>query len=899
MAMISDDTEQDEVFLDSILTSWLLALKRSFSWKSEGRKLLELATSILKLEWGSVFLLEGNVLQCSAEWPPHKEGLCGERILLEEFPWLRERIEEGNTLFLSTLRDLPQEAWQERAFFESRAIRSLGFLPLTADREPLGAMVLATLTREKQWDERARKYLDSLSRLLAYTGETSQVVEELRREREFLRLILEEMPDTIIFLKDRESRFLWTSNFHLKILGISRVEEVIGKTDFDFFPEEQAREFFRDEQRVMETGEILIDKLERVYFADGTLHWVLTTKIPVRDEKGDITGVLGISRDVTHLKELEEKLSWERNLLLAIINAIPDHIYVKDREHRFLLVNRACTRHLGFSSPEKLIGKTDFDLHPPELARAYWEEEEGILTTGGATLNIERQADDFSTGVRKKIWITVHKVPVHNEEGKIVGMVGINRDITERKLMEEALRDSEREKVLILNALEDLVTYFEPDLRVVWANEAVFRNFGFAPQDFIGKQCHEVVERRNTPCPGCAVIRTFQSGRPEEGEVVSRDGTVWHQKAYPIFDDQGKVFRVVEVASNITERKKAEERIRYLTFHDSLTGLYNRFFFQEELKRLDTPRQLPLSIIMADVNNLKLMNDAFGHQKGDELLQRVASVLSRSCRKEDIVTRWGGDEFLILLPRTPSTIAQEIAERIRQLCQEESKTGDYIPVSIALGYATKEREEEDIQRTLSEAESRMYQNKLADAHSTRLALIFSLEQSLREIPGETETHYQRMREMVQKTGSALHLSPAELNALDLLARFHDLGKLGISRDILMKTGPLDEKDREEIKKHPEIGYRVAQALPELLPVAEGILAHHEHFDGSGYPRGLKGGEIPLIARIIAIVDAFEVLTSGRLYQKALTKEEALKEIQRNAWTQFDPWIVQVFLKVMS
>jgi diguanylate cyclase (GGDEF)-like protein/PAS domain S-box-containing protein len=609
-------------------------------------------------------------------------------------------------------------------------------------------------------------------------------------------------------------------------------------------------------------------------------------------------GTVFVFWDITHPENPKEWLE-EKGLFLKIINALPAHVYVKDTNHRFIFANEADARHHGFSSPEEMIGKTDFDLYPEELARRYWDEEEELLRTGKPLLNREREDPDLATGEQRKIWIATNKIPIFDERGTVTGIVGVNWDITELKRIAEALQASEREKVLILDALEDQVVYYEEGPKIVWVNRAVFRNFQLEPRNIIGKYCFEVFEKRDAPCPGCATMKAFKSGKPEEAEVISHDGTVWHQRAYPILDEEGRVFRVVTVSSNITARKRVEEHILYLTFHDPLTGLYNRLYFEDAVKRLDVPRQLPLSVVMADVNNLKLVNDAFGHAMGDKLLKKVAAILTRACRKEDIVARWGGDEFVILLPRTSAPASQDVLQRIQKFCEEESeKEGGPFPVSVALGCATKEREGEDIDAVLSEAENRMYRNKLVEAKSSRAALILSFEQSLREIPGEMETHYRRMRTLARRMGEALGFSQAELETLDLLTRLHDIGKVAIPRAILFKPGPLTQEEWEEVRKHPEIGYRIARVFPELLPVAEGILAHHERFDGTGYPRGLKGREIPLLARIIAIVDAFVAMTSDRPNRKALSRTEALEEITKGAGIQFDPDLVRVFLQVV-
>ncbi len=344
--------------------------------------------------------------------------------------------------------------------------------------------------------------------------------------------------------------------------------------------------------------------------------------------------------------------------------------------------------------------------------------------------------------------------------------------------------------------------------------------------------------------------------------------------------------------------KKVDEKLKYLTFHDQLTGLYNRAFFEEELKRLDTQRFLPISIIMGDVNGLKVTNDAFGHLAGDKLLQKVANTLRDVCRQEDIISRWGGDEFVILLPRTSLSEGQIIVERIKK--KFSKLRADPIKPSIALGYATKVEKAVDILKVLQTAEERMYRNKMVESKSARSSIIFSLEKALLEKNYETKGHIKRVKTLSRNLGKAIGLPDNDLVDLALLAVLHDIGKVSLPDNVLLKPGPLTDDEWKVIKKHPEIGYRIALTSDELVPIAENILAHHERWDGKGYPRGLKGEEIPLLARLLAIVDAYDIMTHERPYKKAVSKEEAIKELKKGAGKQFDGKLVKEFIeKVLS
>lgn len=340
--------------------------------------------------------------------------------------------------------------------------------------------------------------------------------------------------------------------------------------------------------------------------------------------------------------------------------------------------------------------------------------------------------------------------------------------------------------------------------------------------------------------------------------------------------------------------RERHSKVEFLSFHDQLTGLYNRRFFDEELKRLDVEQNLPLSLAILDVNGLKLTNDAFGHLVGDRVLQKVADIMTRECRAGDMIARVGGDEFVMLFPKTDSLQAATIVKRIGQAAVGEKV--DSINISVSYGLDAKTKTTEEITTVFKRSEDDLYRRKLSESTSMRHTTIEIIMNTLHEKSRREQQHSHRVSELCVAIATSLGLSHQDVSELRAAGLMHDIGKIAIDDGVLNKTEPLSDGERLVIKRHPEIGYRILSSVNAYAPLAEYVLAHQERWDGKGYPKGLKGEEIPFEARIIAVADAYDAMTADRPYRKAMSSMAAIEEIQRHSGTQFDPYIVQVFVE---
>ncbi len=367
--------------------------------------------------------------------------------------------------------------------------------------------------------------------------------------------------------------------------------------------------------------------------------------------------------------------------------------------------------------------------------------------------------------------------------------------------------------------------------------------------------------------------------------------------ASPLTDQNGRPIGAIETIHDITNRKKAEEQLRYLGWHDRLTGLYNRTYFDMELSRYEHGEYSCLGLVICDVDGLKPINDSRGHAMGDKLLQVAAGVLNEATRATQTVARIGGDEFAILIPDATPEESERVCERITRLSERYNEGASDFKLSISVGWAIAAGHK-TIKEVLDEADNNMYREKLHRSQSFHNSVIQILVKTLAARDYITEGHSERMKKLVATLGEKLGMPGQKVNDLKLLAEIHDIGKIGISDTILFKPGHLDEAERSEIQRHSQIGYIIAQSAQELFYISDWILKHHEWWDGSGYPLGLKGDSIPLECRIIAIADAYDAMTNDRPYRKALSKAAAVIELRKGAGTQFDPALVELFIELV-
>lgn len=603
----------------------------------------------------------------------------------------------------------------------------------------------------------------------------------------------------------------------------------------------------------------------------------------------------------------------------------PDAIVIHHvGDGRFVEVNEGFTRLTGYTR-EDVVGKTSLDLGlwPDQQERnMVWAD---VHTHGGV--------DNVEIRLRRKDGSVLYGLG--SAKGiKVAGedcVLSIVRDITERKQAELKLRKSNEDlaaahrelvavgekmraqygKILKMN--KELTLYREektallnaiPDIMLVFNREGIVLDYAQPAEVHCSFSLNPV--RR-----GCAVAELFPADiaraffvrikktldanlpRFYEFWTVHNDSRYWEVRFSKINDTL-----VLAMVRDTTAIRRSEEQVAFLSMHDPLTGAYNRGYFETTALRLAAEAGRGFGIFVFDVDGLKLINDTLGHHYGDELLKKVVDILVAEIDPPDFAARIGGDEFVVVLYQPDQQRMEELERRYHRAVDAYNAENPSLPLSLSLGWAIGEKDV-SLDVVFKEADNNMYRQKMHQSHSVRSAIVQTLMKALEERDYITEGHVERLGELTEEMGQRLGLTQGHIADLRLFAKFHDIGKVGIPDSILNKTGPLTDEETVVMRRHCEIGYRIARSAPDLEPIAQWILKHHEHWDGKGYPLGLSQEEIPIECRILGIVDAYDAMTSDRPYRKAMSPQAAVAEIGRCAGTQFDPVLAEIFIAILN
>ncbi len=657
-----------------------------------------------------------------------------------------------------------------------------------------------------------------------------------------------------------------------------------------------------------------------------------------------------LHREIVERKRMQDVLQNSESQYRTALDSMADPIHVVDEGLCFVLCNKALlswNRQLGLEA-DSLIGKTVFEIYPflPDRVR---DEYRKVFDTGKILITEEH------TKFGGRVFITeTRKIPVL-ENGKTIRVITAIRDITERE-------DSEGKFRVVVNCTADGFWIVDMEGKFIDVNPAICRMLGYSREEMLKMKIPDIeaIERTEDVVRHIQRIQDLGADRFEtkhrgkDGKIIDVEMTTNFMRTS---EGSGRIFSFVR---DISERKQARERLErlnkeilesnkrleQLAVKDSHTGLYNHRYLEEIIEvEFDRAKRYgnPFSVIMIDIDYFKSINDVYGHHFGDMVLKQIAEQLKKGLRRYDVVIRYGGEEFVILSPLTDRSTALILAQRILETINlhnfGDRKHTVKLKLSIAVAAYPEDRivkginlielADQMLNRAKESGGNRVYsfldrkkgrikalikngresngvrflKDKIGKlnkrASQSLIEAIFAFAKTIELKDKHTGRHVEMTVKYATEVAKRLGLSGEEIENIREASILHDLGKIGISERILLKKSKLTKEEFDEIKKHPQIGVDIIRPLHFLHDIIPLILYHHEWWDGKGYPAGLKGEDIPIGARIIAVADVYQALISSRPYRKAYAHDKALKIIKESSGTHFDPKVVNTFLEVIK
>jgi len=733
--------------------------------------------------------------------------------------------------------------------------------------------------------------------------DVTKTVEEQYEQTELFRAL----NDVILELDENMNilKILMSPNTPLPFppeLVPSSNEQLIGMSALVFLQQEEPEVFRQAFERVKQSGNPAVYSQHMILMGEDAWYQLMIKNIMIHDQRRYIVSII----NVTEQKKLEMKLMENEALFQTVFEQAPIGISITNKGANLYSavtpgsnINRMYMNILG-RTREELAELYWTDITHPDDLDADMEQFEQLLAEKIDHYAMEKR---YIWPDGSIVWVNLIASTLKNKDNHNISHLCLLEDITKRKLLEQSLRESERSKSVLLSHLPGLAYRCLNDVEwtMKFVSDGCYDLTGYKPESLLDNHqlsFNDLIsnEYRDLLSKEWERVIALKTDFRYEYEIITATGEKkWVlEMGQPIFNESGQVEALEGVIFDISEQRSREQQILYMNQHDDLTTLYNRKFFDEECKRHNLEHTFPLTFVQCDLDGLRLINDAFGFQEGNALLSKVANILKGNSNVDYILARTGDDDFSLLMPGAGA--AEDFIRRITDCIDVENASPEHLyTASLSFGYSTRRTPSEEVDETLKAARDSLNNRKILNVQSSHSAILTSIMTTLHARSEETEEHAQRLFELSERIGRQLGISQKSMTELELFSKLHDIGKIGIRDSILNKPEMLTDAEWSVMKKHPEIGYRIAMSLPDLKHVAEDILSHHERWDGTGYPRGLRGDAIPLLARILAVADAFDAMTKDRVYRKAMKQEEALEEIRRNRGTQFDPSIAQLFL----
>ena len=708
-----------------------------------------------------------------------------------------------------------------------------------------------------------------------------------------LKSSLESPTDFIILAIDKEYNYLYFNKAHSDVMKFaynadikpgsnlmdaitSDLDKVNAKINYDLALSGKSH------KTIQEYGDIHIRYYESLYN-------------PMYNVNHEIIGVTAFARDITNIVEAEHEIIYRKELLQYIISHSVQAVVVLDRNLNYVYVSdKFCEL---FHVSKDIIGKHHYTVFP-DLPQKFRDAHQRTLN--GETLSCDRDTFPRADGtIQYTRWSTQ---PWYDNKENIAGIILYTEVIDHIVETEIKLEQTVNRLQLVMDNLTIgiAVNSVDPEVDFEYMNSNFPLFYGTTREALMrpGSFWDEVYEDE--------IFREEIKQKVLDG-LASHDPKLKRWENVPIIKN-GQIVRyitaqgvnvpnsplIISMVMDVTDQKQKEEDIIHTSNHDYLTGLPNRRYFEAKLEKLDRKEFYPLTIAMIDLDGLKLINDAYGHDSGDEILVKISNILKSHIRKEDFVARISGDEFVMICPNTS---AKEF-EIIRNSISNDSLSFEYhdFKFSISVGYEVKQNASTHIKDVMKNAEDRMYANKILHGQSARNETIMTLFETLKEKYQEEKLHSSRVSEYCKMMGEKLELSSDQTKELEFAGLMHDIGKITIPDRILDKPGKLTDEEWVIMKTHTINGYHILRSADKYSMLAEYALTHHERWDGKGYPNGLKEDEIPMFSRVISICDSYEAMTADRPYRKALDHKIAIAELNRCAGSQFDAKLVEVFVK---